>query len=67
MPTYKETDNGGPLPSDAWDAPDQDVQLEGKGDPDSVWPVRIWDLSNILPLDLNLILKLTLNLVPNSL
>jgi hypothetical protein len=57
MPTYKGAGDGGPLPSDVWDAPDQGVQLEGDGDPDSVWPIWGWDLSNILPLDLNLILN----------
>jgi hypothetical protein len=36
VPTYKSAGDGGPLPSDAWDAPDQDVLLEGEGDPDSV-------------------------------
>jgi hypothetical protein len=36
MPTYKGAGDGGPLPSDVWDAPDQGVQLEGDGDPDSV-------------------------------
>jgi hypothetical protein len=63
VPIYKGAGDGGPLPSNAWDVPDQSVQLEGEGDPDSVWPVQGWDLSNILSLDLNLILKLTLNLV----
>jgi hypothetical protein len=57
VPTYKGAGDGGPLPNDACDAPDQGVQLEGEGDPDSVWPVRGWDLSNILPLDLNLIIN----------
>jgi hypothetical protein len=33
---YKGTGGGGPLPTDTWDAPDQGVQLEGEGDPDSV-------------------------------
>jgi hypothetical protein len=42
---------------DMWDAPDQGIQLEGEGDPDSVWLVRGWDPLNILPLDLNLILN----------
>jgi hypothetical protein len=55
MPTYIGAGDGGPLPSNAWDAPDQGI--EGEGDPDSVWPVRGGDLSNILPLDLNLILN----------
>jgi hypothetical protein len=34
VPTYKGTGDEGPLPSNAWDGPDQGVQLEG--DPDSV-------------------------------
>jgi hypothetical protein len=36
VPTYKGAGDGGPLPSNAWDAPDQGVQLEGEGEPDSV-------------------------------
>jgi hypothetical protein len=38
-----------------WNAPDQGVQLEGEGGLDSVWSVQGWDLSNILPIDLNLV------------
>jgi hypothetical protein len=65
VPTYIGAGDGGPLPSNTWDAPDQVV--EGEGDPDSVWPIWGGDLSNTLPLDLTLILKLTLNLVLTSL
>jgi hypothetical protein len=36
VPTYKGASDRGPLPNNTWDAPDQDVQLEGEGDPDSV-------------------------------
>jgi hypothetical protein len=61
VPTYKGVGDEGPLLSNVWDAPDQGVQLEGEGDPDSIWPVRGWDLSNILPLDLNLILNSKIN------
>jgi hypothetical protein len=39
MLPYKGAGGGGPLPTDTWDAPDLGVQLEGEGDPDSVWPV----------------------------
>jgi hypothetical protein len=46
VPTYKVVGDGGSLPSDAWNTPDQGVQLEGEGDPDSIWPVQVWDLSN---------------------
>jgi hypothetical protein len=32
VPTYKCVDDGGPLPSNTWDASDQNVQLEGEED-----------------------------------
>jgi hypothetical protein len=34
VPTYIGADDGGPLPNQVWDAPDQGV--EGEEDPDSV-------------------------------
>jgi hypothetical protein len=34
VPTYIGAGDRGPLPSQAWDAPDQGI--EGEGDPDSV-------------------------------
>jgi hypothetical protein len=52
---FIERRDRGPLPRNVWDAPDQGV--EGEGEPDSVLLVRGGDLSNILPLDLNLILN----------
>jgi hypothetical protein len=36
MTPYKGAGGGGPVPTDAWDARDQGIQLEGEGDPDTV-------------------------------
>jgi hypothetical protein len=36
VPTYKDVGDRGPLPSNTWNAPNKDVQLEKEGDPDSI-------------------------------
>jgi hypothetical protein len=36
VPIYKGAGDGGPLPSNTWNVPDQSVQLEGEEDPDSI-------------------------------